>query len=294
MRSPHAPGYVPRTLPTPAWLGGPSDDPVHVVGGVEGLYGLTITDQHFARTPEHAIYLRECHQLVIERCTFWDTYPGQPSPYYQRAISMQVCDSVLIRDCAFYDCRGGAVLLNECSNVTIEDCWIINPDPTAEVGDILNAYLSQNVTVRWCMLWGGGTNQSAAGIILGDGDDATTGGGDGHLAEDNVLIDCNIAMIGTNGTARRNAILNRGLSPSRDGMSGGILAGRSPSYPTNPAGPFTIEHNDVQWFKSTGMLGSVVEYDQAIAPVAGIHTNPVNALVDEFSRFDLTGYYGSP
>lgn len=288
MISPQRTGHVPFVPSPPSWAGGTS---ASRVAGISGPSGVTISDQHFDGLVNEAIDLRDYTNLTIERCTFSNIAPGQT---VDRAIALQICNTVTIRDCAFYNCPGGAVLLNTCDTVTIEDCWMLNDDPGVEVGDIINAYLSQNVTVRRCRLFGGGSLSYTSGILLGDGADAVNGGGGGHVAEDNVLIDCNLALIGTNGSARRNVVLNRGLAPAKDSIGGGIFASRSSSYPTNPAGPFTVENNDVQWFRTDGQLAGPVTYDQAVAPVAGIHTNPVGAVVDEFTRWTPHGYYAYP
>lgn len=289
MRSPHRPGYSPLVVPTPSWVGAQSDDAINLVGGVPGVFGATFSDMHFDGIEGTALQLREYHDLTIERCTFSNVGQG---------IYLQACNNVTIRDCAFWNITRPpyllgthAILINGCDTVTIEDCWAVR-QPPADIGDVINLYLTDNGTVRRCRILGDGTNVSSAGIIVGDGDNPGGSGGDNLVVEDNVLIDATISAIGTNNTVRRNVVLVRGLVPDVDGKTSGILLD-SGSYPSNVIGPTHIEANEVRVYNSTGQLDPFEAEWPAGVVVTGRDTNPVAPLIDEFSRWDLSGYYGS-
>lgn len=288
MRSPRKPGLVSYSPPVPAWVGSPSDDPIALIGGTQGVYGLTIADQHFDGIEGVAINLREYHDLTIERCTFADI---------GKAINLQVCNNVTIRDCAFYNIMGprGAssaigsfVQFNGCDTVTVEDCWGINAEGS-NPEDIISLFGTSNGTVRRNRLFGGGATVTGVGINLGDGPQSEGAGGDNLLAEDNVLIDCAIAALGTNVTVRRNVMLGRGLNPSGDNAQGGIVTWVA--YPGNTVGPVTLDANKVRWYHSDG---SQVGIFQEGVVVTGELTCDVNALIDEFTRWTPTGYYAYP
>lgn len=298
MRSPNKPGHTPYVPPVPSWVGQHSTDLINLDGGVDRASGLVISDLHFdsitAATPAggagHAISLRRYDNVTIERCTFANC---------SRAMYFDLCTNVTIRDCAFYNIRGWPdgsrgqfALFNTGSGFLVEDCWGINDPAQSDPEDLVSFFKSNNSTARRCRFFGGGTTTSGAGILLGDGLDASVGGGDNLLAEDNVLIDCNIAAIGTNCTVRNNRVLGRGLIPVRDAMRSGIFAGRSSSHPDNPVGPFTIEDNESLWYKSNGSVDPAIHYPTVGVTYTGIGSNPVRPLIDEFTAWTPTGYYG--
>lgn len=290
MRSPLKPGYSPLTVPVPSWVGSPSDEPISLVGGASGVFGATISDMHFDGVENTAVSLREYHDLTIERCTFANVGQG---------IYLQVCSNVTIRDCAFWNVTRPpdplgthAILVNGCDTVTVEDCWAVR-QPPADIGDVINFFMTDNGTVRRCMILGDGTNISSSGIIVGDGDNPGGSGGDNLTVEDNVLIDATISAIGTNNTVRRNVVLVRGLVPEVDGKTAGILLD-SGNYPLNVIGPSHVEANDVRCYNSSGQLDPHPVDVLADVAVTGRETNPTAPLIDEFSRWDLTGYFGSP
>jgi hypothetical protein len=290
MRSPRKPGYVPLAPPTPAWVALPSDPLVSLIGGVGRVSGLTIADQHFANTTGNAVALREYDDVVIERCTFANVGNG---------INLQLCGNVTIRHCAFWNINparttnGHHVLANECDGVTVEDCWFYNDPATSGVADVVNYFLTDNGIVRRCRIMGSGTSASNAGIIVGDGPDVVNGGGDNLLVEDNLVIDGTITAIGTNNIVRRNVVLMRGLVSTQDGITAAIGVD-SGSYPGNPIGPTTVTDNQCVSYNSNGGKDPFPVQVTSTVTVTGRATNPVTLLIDEYSRWNLTGYYGAP
>lgn len=290
MRSPRKPGYEPLTVPTPSWVGTASATPITT----KPADGSTISDLHFDGIDGNAINFGGINGLTIERCTFANCWQG---------IYLLTSTNVTIRHCAFWNIGEPlplaesvtgkhAILMNECDTVLIEDCWSVNP-PSNLMSDNINLFKTNNGTVRRCFVMGDGDNKSNAGIIVGDG---TSGGGDNQLVEDNVLIDATIAAVGTNNVVRRNVVLNRGLVASMDDRTAGIATYYSSAHamnPDRPAGPTEVSNNEVRYYASTGQLRREVQTNAALA-VSGLATNPVAPLIDEYSRWDLTGYYGAP
>lgn len=292
MRSPHKPGYEPLWPPVPSWVGNPSDDQLSYIGGAERMSDLTISDKHFQGIDNGlaVIFIREYDNVVIERCTF--------ALCGDRMIELQLCTNVTIRDCAFFNLQGtysNFVLSNDCDGVTVEDCWGMNQLGESDAGDIVTLFWTDNGTVRRNRFIGNGPYIQAHGILVGDGDDSRgegTNGGDNLVVEDNLLIDLGIAAIGTNNIVRRNTVLMRGLDATLDGVTAGIMTQRN-NYPTSPMGPTEVSNNEVLAFNSTGQQDPAVEVGSDPV-VTGVGTNPVSPLIDEYSRWDLTGYYGAP
>lgn len=287
MRSPNKPGYEPLTPATPTWVGDTSASAITAAAN-----GATISGLHFENIDGNAIRIEGVDGLTIERCTFAHCWQG---------IYLYQCQNVTIRDCAFYEISAPsgssigrhAILVNDCDTVVVEDCFAINPRPTPDgnvVGDVVNFFATDNGTVRRCSIMGDGESVSAAGIIVGD---AAAGGGDNLLVEDNVLIDATITACGTNNVVRRNVILNRGLVATVDGKSAGILVEYEGADPERPIGPTEVSNNVVRCYNSNGSLDTEVQPSTTVT-VTGRSSNPVAPLIDEYSRWDLTGYYGWP
>ena len=303
MRSPRKPGYEPLVPPTPDWVGSPSADAVFLVGGAGRMSDLTISDRHFdSISSVDAVKVREYDHVVIERCTFSNI---------DEAINLQLSTDITIRNCAFWNINDGQtvgghhILCDKCDTVVIEDCCFYNKTAAPGATDTIDIYLTDNVIIRRCFFMGTGNKVWNATMVLGDGPDVVNGGGDNLLAEDNVVIDGPITVIGTNCVVRRNVVLMRGLVPAQDGMAGAISTD-SGSYPDNPIGPIEVSDNLCLSYDSTGTPdrfpinawppnsngNTGVASNQT--GITGIASNPVNPLIDEYSRWNISGYYGAP
>lgn len=293
MRSPRKPGYVPFVPPTPAWVGNSSDGKTTVIAPSGGLSGFTISDLHIADLADAALTLWDCHDVIIQRCTFANV---------GRGIYLQSCTNITVRDCASYNIKGGVASEWEgnghfiqaagSENVTVEDCWALNRPYESNPEDLITGYLTHNMTVRNCRLFGGGTAHSNGGILIGDGSDPILGGGANGIIEGNVLVDCNISYIGTNGTIRKNAVLGRGVVPewAGDFAAHAVSVAVEQGYPDNPFGPVHLEDNELCWYRPNGSRSGLRR--DGIVQVTGTLSTNEHALIDEYSRWTPIGYYG--
>ncbi len=279
---------MPLVPPTPDWVGSPSADAIFLSGPAD----LTISDLHFdGIVSTNAIGISAGVRVIIERCTFSNI---------DQAINIQASTDVTIRNCAFWNINTGGyarvgghhILLDGCDTVVVEDCWFYDDPAISGISDTINMHKTNNGIVRRCCIMGTGTHASNAAIIVGDGDDAVNGGGDNLLIEDNVVIDGTVGAIGTNCVVRRNVVLMRGLVPAQDGKLG-AMATDSGSYPGNPIGPIEVSENEVFSYNSTGTPDPFPITTKPGQVVTGLASNPIHPLIDEYSRWNITGYYGA-
>jgi hypothetical protein len=262
-------------------VGGASSDPIEDLGPTTTL---TISDQHFSGAEGYAINLYNCHDVVIERCTFDNV---------GAAMRVQLCTNVTIRDCAFWNIQGpGGEFPNagvfvqtiDCDGVVVEDCWGVNVPAESAPEDVLSMFQSRDVTFQRNRIWGHGSSTSAATINLGDG-----GGCEYGQAIDNVIVHARNAAISVNGgdfmTVSGNVVYAERAS---GGYAGGVTVN---NFYDDNCSAVEFTGNRMYWRGSAGTASALVNVDSGCGTVVDTGNTWNDTTVTE-SEWTPTGYYG--
>lgn len=131
------------------------------------------------------VRIRNCKQVVIERCTFNNA-----------SLFFLSCDNVSVINCSFNKSNSKhCVQFDKSKNIRVAYNSFNEPVGKSPVEDIISLYKSDDAIVEFNYLVGGGPSKSGGGIMLGDNM------GSNQVARNNICIDCGqygIAIAGGN------------------------------------------------------------------------------------------------
>ncbi len=246
----------------------------------------------FKDVPEDAIYLWNCHNVIIRNCDFTNVIAGKAIQLLEctnitiiynnfhnihRAVNAQQCGEGIKVD--YNHVNKIAALMPDHANiiqfngVVGRNCSISHNSIDNGIGiltpcdDQINLFASSGTPDSWIQVvgnWirGGGYERSGAGIIGGDND------GQYQLIKDNILYEASSGGIGAGGGSNLSFINNTLYSKRRDTSRAAGVFWQWDIARDGLSTNITIENNSNNWRNENGQLsnGDFGEETRAIVP----------------------------
>lgn len=259
--------------PTPSEIGasfcGPYNSSEPIV--LNGISDMTISELEISNPNGNCIQLRNCHNIIIQKCKL--------GPSSGNGVNLYECTNISVIDCRMESVATGVYAL-ESTDINVENITVKNvqgPKPRGQMvqfnkvngtrnkvnynvvenilgestaEDAINMFKSNGtslnpIQIKGNWIRGGGPSKSGGGILLGDG------GGSNYLVQDNVLVNPGQYGIGVASGTNARILNNRIYSKQQDFTNVGLYVWNQYDSECNN---ITVMGNEVNWTNKSGNL----------------------------------------
>lgn len=236
---------------------------------LDGQRDITIAGYRIVSASGNCITLRNCHNVMIERCEF--------GPAVGEAVQLSSCTSITVSNCFAHEIRTGVYALN-CQGIVVQDSsfrnvkgpmprgqmvqfdkvtgtgnrvtsnTLVNEPGKSNPEDGISIYMSagtpqEPLLVAKNRIFGGGPSPSGGGIMIGDS------GGGNIIARHNILMDPGQYGVAVSG-GRSIQLLNNIIYARQQPFTNvGLYVWNQSS---GPCGDIVVRGNRVSWRSKDG------------------------------------------